>query len=78
MEFSKPEEQSFTPPWSRTQSLQELTSEAGINFDAFIDCMKENKSIDEMAKQFQVQNETIESLEEYFLKYGISSVIGGD
>jgi hypothetical protein len=66
------------PPWSRIPSLAEMTSEAGIDFDCFVQCIKENQPIDEMAEQFKVSQTTIESLQDHFIKYGISSVIGGD
>jgi hypothetical protein len=70
--------QSFTPPWSRIPSLCELTAAAGIDFDEFIQAIENQKSIEEMAQQFQVKTQTIESLQDYFERYGLSSVIGGD
>lgn len=78
MENMKPEGQSFTPPWSRTQSLPELCSEAGVDFDIFISCLQKNERVEDMARQFGLQAPAIESLQEHFYKYGISSVIGGD
>ncbi|MEN6462962.1 MAG: helix-turn-helix domain-containing protein [Syntrophomonas sp.] len=66
------------PPWSRIPSLAEMTSEAGINFDCFVQCIKEDLSIEQMADKFKVSHTTIESLQDHFLRYGISSVMGGD
>lgn len=66
------------PPWSRIPSLKEMTEETGIDFDKFIDCIKENMSTLEMAGMFNVSGQTIENLKEHFYKYGISSVMGGD
>jgi hypothetical protein len=66
------------PPWSRIPSLAEMTSEAGIDFDCFVQCIKENRPIEQMAEQFKVSRITIESLQDHFIKYGISSVMGGD
>lgn len=66
------------PPWSRIPSLAEMTSEAGINFDCFIKSIKEGQTSEQMAEQFQVSRNTIESLQDHFFRYGISSVIGGD
>ncbi len=66
------------PPWSRVQALNEMTGEAGIDFDQFIEAIKNQASIAEMSEQFQVSQETIESLQEHFLRYGIGSVQGGD
>ena len=31
------------PPWSRIQSLNEMTEEAGVDFDEFIDLLKIDK-----------------------------------
>lgn len=66
------------PPWSRTVSLPEMTKEAGINFDEFIACIKDDLSIKEMSEKFGVSEPTITQLKEHFIHYGISSVIGGD
>ncbi|MGB4701989.1 MAG: helix-turn-helix domain-containing protein [Syntrophomonadaceae bacterium] len=66
------------PPWSRMQALNELTEEAGIDFDQFIESIKNQASIAEMAEQFQVSPDTIANLQEHFFRYGIGSVEGGD
>ncbi|MDD2510554.1 MAG: helix-turn-helix domain-containing protein [Syntrophomonas sp.] len=66
------------PPWSRMPSLAEMSQEAGVDFDELLDCIEKGKSSQEMAEKFQVSNETVESLRQHFIHYGISSVIGGD
>ncbi len=66
------------PPWSRTVSLPEMTSELGIDFDEFIDAIKNDLSITEMSDKFAVSEATLEQLREHFFHYGISSVMGGD
>ncbi|MDD2585197.1 MAG: helix-turn-helix domain-containing protein [Syntrophomonadaceae bacterium] len=66
------------PPWSRIPSLKEMTEETGIDFDKFVDCIKEGVSTVEMASMFDVSSQTIENLRGHFYKYGISSVMGGD
>lgn len=66
------------PPWSRTVSLVEMTAEAGIDFDEFIACIKDDVSVEEMSQKFAVSPKTINILKEHFIHYGISSVIGGD
>lgn len=66
------------PPWSRTESLNEMTAEAGIDFDEFIACLKDDISIPKMAQHFDVSEKTIHLLKEHFIHYGISSVMGGD
>ncbi len=66
------------PPWSRIQTLNEMTEEAGVDFDEFIESIKNQASISEMAEQFQVSEGTIEKLQDHFFRYGIGSVQGGD
>ncbi|MGI5920631.1 MAG: helix-turn-helix domain-containing protein [Syntrophomonadaceae bacterium] len=66
------------PPWSRIPSLTEMTAEAGIDLDTFIRFIQTGYSPDQMAEYFQVSHGTIESLQEHFFRYGISSVMGGD
>lgn len=66
------------PPWSRVPSLVEMTTEAGIDYDHFIACIKDGLSEREMAVRFGVSDATIISLCDHFWHYGISSVIGGD
>lgn len=68
----------FTPPWSRIQALNEMTAEAGIDFDEFILAIEQGQSVEEMTDKFKVSSSTIESLQQHFYRYGISSVIGGD
>lgn len=66
------------PPWSRTVSLPEMTEEVGIDFDEFIEAIKNDLSIEEMASKFGKGETTIKQLREHFFHYGISSVMGGD
>lgn len=77
MDFTKYEKGSY-PPWSRIPALQEMTEEAGVDFDQFIQGIKEGKNTAEMAREFQVSQPTIALLEDHFWHYGISSVTGGD
>ncbi|MGI5911206.1 MAG: helix-turn-helix domain-containing protein [Syntrophomonadaceae bacterium] len=66
------------PPWSRVPALNEMCQEAGIDFDSFISDLKVGTGINDMAEKYGVSINTISLLEEHFMKYGISSVIGGD
>lgn len=66
------------PPWSRTQYLQEMSKEAGIDFDQLLADFKDDLTVKDMARRFNVSEDTISSLKDHFLHYGISSVIGGD
>jgi len=66
------------PPWSRTPSLEEMSREAGIDFDELIAAFKQDLSIATMAQRFEVSEATVASLWEYFQHYGVASVMGGD
>jgi hypothetical protein len=66
------------PPWSRIQSLDEMCQEAGVDFDSFIEDLKVGTNLNDMAAKHKVSLDTISLLQEHFLKYGISSVMGGD
>lgn len=66
------------PPWSRIQGLNEMTEEAGVDFDQFMESIKNQDSISAMADRFQVSQAAIESLQDHFYRYGIGSVQGGD
>ncbi|MGS0764319.1 helix-turn-helix domain-containing protein [Syntrophomonas curvata] len=66
------------PPWSRIQGLDEMCAEAGVDFDSFINDMKANVGIREMAAKHKVSLDTMSLLQEHFIKYGLSSVMGGD
>ncbi len=67
-----------TPPWSAGESLPEMTAAAGIDYDEFIACMREDMRPDELVQRFQVSEATIKCLQEHFITHGISSVVGGD
>ncbi|MBO8158322.1 helix-turn-helix domain-containing protein [Thermosyntropha sp.] len=66
------------PPWSRIDDLAKMTEEVGIDFDQFIQCLKENKNTEEMAFKFKVSENTIDILKEHFYHYGVNSTMGGD
>lgn len=66
------------PPWSRIPSLEEMSREAGIDFDELITAFKQDLNVSAMAQRFKVSEETVVSLLEHFQHYGVASVIGGD
>lgn len=66
------------PPWSRMPSLEEMSQEAGIDFDELISAFKQDITVPAMARRFEVSEETVASLFEHFKHYGVSSVMGGD
>ena len=66
------------PPWSRIPGLNEMCEEAGVDFDSFIEDLKIGASLDDMAIKYGVNIDTMSLLQEHFMKYGLSSVTGGD
>ena len=66
------------PPWSRIPGFNEMCEETGIDFDSFIEDIKNGSGLEDMAVKYGVSMETISLLQEHFIKYGLSSVIGGD
>jgi len=66
------------PPWTRLPSLKEMTAEAGIDELEFLEYIENGYNSREIAECLQVQEETIESLYNHFMKYGVGSVMGGD
>lgn len=78
MNIEQQENKGSFPPWSRTVSLNEMTAEAGIDFDRFIDSIEKGLSNQDMAEKFGLSEAGIQSLTEHFFQYGIGSVIGGD
>lgn len=68
----------YFAPWSRIQSIKEMTEEAGIDFKEFIKGMENKEEPGYMAQRFKVEEDIIKSLQEHFWKYGVSSVMGGD
>lgn len=66
------------PPWSRVPGLTEMCADAGVDFDRFIEDIKNDTSLNDMAAKYGVSIDTISLLQEHFMKYGLSSVMGGD
>jgi len=65
-------------PWSTEPSLKTKTEEVGIDFDLFIDALKNDKSDMEMAGEFGVSEKVIKHLREHFFTHGIGSIMGQD
>ncbi|HWP97032.1 MAG TPA: helix-turn-helix domain-containing protein [Syntrophomonadaceae bacterium] len=71
-------EQGSFPPWSRIPSLQEMSQEAGVDFNQLIQSFQEGLSPKDLAVRFGVSENTMACLQDHFQHYGISSVMGGD
>ena len=65
-------------PWSTEPSLKAMTEEVGIDFNHFIDMLKNDKSDMEMAKEFEVTEKTVYYLRDHFVHYGLGSIMGQD
>lgn len=65
-------------PWSTQPSLKLKTDEVGIDFDLFIEGLREGWSDAEMAGAFGVPVGTVANLREHFIRYGVDSVQGQD
>ncbi|RKO67406.1 helix-turn-helix domain-containing protein [Desulfofundulus salinus] len=65
-------------PWSTEPSLKTKTEEVGIDFDEFIEGLKNGKSDAEMAAEFGVTEKLIYHLRDRFERYGIGSIMGQD
>lgn len=65
-------------PWSTEPSLKTKTKEVGIDFDAFIDRIKNNRSDTEIAEEFMVTEKTVAHLKDHFMRHGVGSIMGQD
>lgn len=65
-------------PWSSEPSLKEMAHEVGVDFDRFIDGIKEEKTDAEMAREFDVPQNLIYHLREHFYTHGVHSIMGQD
>lgn len=65
-------------PWSSEPSLKEMSHEVGVDFDRFIDGIKEDKSDAEMAEEFDVSEKLIYHLRDHFYTHGVHSIMGQD
>lgn len=65
-------------PWSSEPSLKQMTREVGVDFDRFIENLKDNKTDAEMADEFAVSEKLIYHLREHFYTHGIGSIVGQD
>lgn len=65
-------------PWSTEPSLKTKTEEVGIDFDRFIEGLKDNKSDTEMAAEFDVTEPTVVHLRDHFMRHGVGSIMGQD
>lgn len=65
-------------PWSREPSLKAVCEDLGVDFDLFIEGIKNEQTDADMAREFNVSEKIIADLKEHFWSKGISSVMGQD
>lgn len=65
-------------PWSTQPSLKLKTDEVGVDFDRFIEGIRDDRSDAEMAQDFSVPVGVISNLREHFFRFGLDSVMGQD
>ncbi len=65
-------------PWSTQPSLKLKTDEVGIDFDRFIEALKNHRTDTEMARDFNVPVGVVSHLREHFFRFGLDSVFGQD
>ncbi|ABO50428.1 conserved hypothetical protein [Desulforamulus reducens MI-1] len=65
-------------PWSTEPSLETKAKEVGVDFDTLIEGIKNNKSDEELAEEFDVTPKCIGYLKEHFWTHGIGSIMGQD
>lgn len=65
-------------PWSVEPSLKAMTDEVGVDFNHFLDMIKNDKSDMEISQEFGVTEKTIYYLREHFNSHGLGSIMGQD
>lgn len=65
-------------PWSTGPSLKQMTDELGVDFDSFIERLKNDRSDMEMAEEFGVSEKAISHLRKHFMTHGVGSIMGQD
>ena len=65
-------------PWSAGPSLKQKTDELGVDFDVFIDGLKNNRTDMEMAREFGVSEKAVGHLRDHFMTRGLGSIMGQD
>jgi len=65
-------------PWSAEPGLKVITDEVGVDFDRFIEGLKNERSDSEMAAEFGVTEKLIAHLRDHFMRFGLGSIVGQD
>lgn len=65
-------------PWGLEPSLKDKTKEVGIDFDKFIEGLKNNLNDQEIAAELETSETMIANLREHFERFGVHSIVGRD
>lgn len=65
-------------PWSTEPSLKSKAEDVGVDFDDFIQGLRDNKPDDEMALELGVPANVITGLKNHFMRKGLDSIMGQD
>ncbi|NLK00465.1 MAG: helix-turn-helix domain-containing protein [Clostridia bacterium] len=65
-------------PWGMHPSLKDRTNELGIDFDGFIEGLKNNLDDSRIARELGTTEKAITSLRKHFEEFGIQSIVGRD
>lgn len=66
------------PPWGWQPSLEYMAREAGVDFNRFLELVKEQVPDDQISAMLGVSPRVVRSLKEYFAGFGLDSVQGQD
>jgi hypothetical protein len=66
------------PPWGWQPSLEHMARETGVDFNRFLELVKDQVPDDRMAAILGVSPRTVRSLREHFDEFGMDSVQGQD
>lgn len=65
-------------PWSTEPSLKQKTDELGINFDRFIEGIRDDRADAEMADELGISEKAVKHLRDHFMTHGVGSIMGQD
>lgn len=65
-------------PWNAGLSLKDVAQDLNINYNDFIDQLKENKNDKDIADNLKVAEEIVYHLRQQFERFGLDSIQGQD
>lgn len=65
-------------PWDLDESFKAKCAEVGVDFNVFIEDLKDGKTDNEMAKELGLTEKAVSNLRYHFERFGIHSMMGQD